>query len=43
MTLEPDIFVRHMTFIIPKGHSYYPENFRTEAYVLNESHFSVKL
>ena len=41
--LEPHIFVRHMIFIIPKGHSYYPENFRSEAYGLNESHFSVKL
>ena len=26
--LEPQIFVRHMIFIIPKGHSCYPENFR---------------
>ena len=30
-----------MIFIIPKGHSYYPENvrFETEADVLNESNF----
>ena len=39
MLLEPEIFVRHMIFIIPKGHSYYTENFRSEAYGLNESHF----
>ena len=43
MLLEPEIFVRHMIFIIPKGHSYYTENFRSEAYGLNESHFLVKL
>ena len=43
MLLEPKIFVRQMVFIIPKCHSYYPENFRSEAYGLNESHFSVKL
>ena len=39
--LEPQIFVRHMIFIIPKGHSYYPENFRFKAYGLNKSHFLV--
>ena len=43
MLLEPEIFVRHMILIIPKGHRYYPENFRSEAFGLNESHFSVKL
>ena len=44
MLLEPEIFVRHMIFIIiPKGHKYNPENFRSEAYELNESYFSVKL
>ena len=43
MLLEQEIFVRHIIIIIPKGHSYYPENFRSEAYGLNESHFSVKL
>ena len=42
MPLEPEIFVRHMIFIIPKGHRYYPENFRSWAYGLNENHFSVK-
>ena len=41
--LELQIFVRHMVFIISKGHSYYPENFRSDAYGLNESHFSVRL
>ena len=41
--LEPDIFNRHMIFIIPKGHSYYPGNFRSEAYGLNKSYFSAKL
>ena len=30
-------------FIIPKGRSYNPENLRSEADGLNESHFSVKL
>ena len=39
--LEPQIFVRHMIFIIPKGHIYYPENFRSEAYGLNKIHFLV--
>ena len=43
MLLEPDIFAKHMIFIILKCHSYYPENLRSEAYGLNESHFSVKL
>ena len=42
MSLEPEIFVRHMIFIIPSGHRYYPENFRSEAYGLNESHVLVK-
>ena len=37
--LEPQIFVRQMIFIMPKGHSYNPENFRSEAYVLNQRHF----
>ena len=39
MPLEPEILVRHMIFTNPKGHSYYPENFRCEAYGLNEIHF----
>ena len=43
MLLEPEIFVRRMIFVIPKGHSYYPESFKSEAYGLNDSHFSVKL
>ena len=33
----------HMVFIIPKCHCYYPEISRSEAYELDESHFSVKL
>ena len=37
MLLEQEIFVRHIIIIIPKGHSYYPENFRSEAYQLNKS------
>ena len=36
-------FCKTYDFIIPKGHSYYPENFKPEAYGLNESHFLVKL
>ena len=39
MPLEPEIFVTHLIFIIPKGHIYYPENFRSEAYGLIKSHF----
>ena len=43
MLLEPAILVRHMIFINPKGHAYYLENFRSETYELNKSHFLVKL
>ena len=28
-----------MIFIIPKGHSYYPENFRSQAYGLSKQSF----
>ena len=41
--LELQLFVRQLVFITPKGLSYYPENFRSDAYRLNEGHFSVKL
>ena len=37
MPLEPELFVKHVFFIIPKDNSYYPENLRSEAYGLNES------
>ena len=43
MPLELEILVRHMIFINPKGHAYYLENFRSETYELNKSHFLVKL
>ena len=43
MLLKPEIFVRHMIFIVPEGHRYYSKNFWSEAYGLNETHFLVKL
>ena len=39
MPLEPEILVRRIILIITKGHRYYPENFRSESYGLNESPF----